>query len=163
MGLLLALETNDRLALERLATQPLENFFGFVRWEANNINTADETLRTIAHTDIVKDVNCVLELDEQVHKRDNLGEVQVGHRSPNEKSVDVEMFPISIPKRSQRSALRGPPRLGYSDGGRKTGVLTVQGLPIIVANGAKVSRRDNEENHTFMLGSVLKIITIFQF
>jgi hypothetical protein len=31
MGLMLALETNDRLALEPLATQPLENLFGFVR------------------------------------------------------------------------------------------------------------------------------------
>jgi hypothetical protein len=50
-------ETCPEVAIDRLGTHDLENFFGFVRWDADNIHTPEQMIRTIAHTDIVKEAN----------------------------------------------------------------------------------------------------------
>jgi hypothetical protein len=47
-------------------------FFGFVRCDANNLNTANEMTRTIAHTVIVQEADRALELEEHAHHRVNL-------------------------------------------------------------------------------------------
>jgi hypothetical protein len=53
----------SHLALDRLSTHPLEICFGFLRWDANNINTINEMIGTIAHTDIAQAADRALELE----------------------------------------------------------------------------------------------------
>jgi hypothetical protein len=79
------------LALDRLSTHPEENFFGFVRWDSNDINTADQMLRTIAHTDLVTEARRNLGLEEEVHKRVNLGGVHYDDRYPSTKYHSINM------------------------------------------------------------------------
>jgi hypothetical protein len=73
--LIFCIEKYRRLALDRLGTHPLENFFGFVRWDSNDINTAEQMIRTIAHADIAREAGRDLGLEEQLRKRVNLGGV----------------------------------------------------------------------------------------
>jgi hypothetical protein len=58
---LFSLNNYTHLALDRLNTQTLKNFFGFVRWDANNLNTANEMTGTITHTDVVQEADRALE------------------------------------------------------------------------------------------------------
>jgi hypothetical protein len=60
--LIFSLNHYQQFSLDRLGTHPLENFFGFMRWDANNINTADEMITTITHMDIVKKADQALEI-----------------------------------------------------------------------------------------------------
>jgi hypothetical protein len=48
----------------RSIEHPLENFFGFVRWDVNNINTVNGMIGTIAHTDIVQEADRALEVED---------------------------------------------------------------------------------------------------
>jgi hypothetical protein len=62
-----------------------------MRWDADSINTINEIIRTIAHTDIVQEADCALELEEHAHHRVNLGEVQVDENPPHAKTFYIEM------------------------------------------------------------------------
>ena len=134
-----------------------------MRWEANNINTAEEMLHTIAHTDIVKDANRVLELDEQLHKRDNLGGVQIDDRSPSENTFDLEMPWNLDPETIAAICLKAVHAdEGILTEGEEVAFFQFRDYLLLLRVAAKASRRDNEENHTFMLGSASRIITMLR-
>jgi hypothetical protein len=69
----------------------LENFFGFVRWGANRINTANEMIGTIAHTDIAQEADRDLKLEEHAHHRVNLAGVHIDENPPHAKTFHIEM------------------------------------------------------------------------
>jgi hypothetical protein len=69
----------------------LENFFGFIRWDADNINTVNEMIGTIAHTDIVQEADRALELEEHAHHRVNLAGVHIDENPPYAKTFHIEM------------------------------------------------------------------------
>jgi hypothetical protein len=69
----------------------LENFFGFVRWDANNINTDNEMIGTIAHTDIVQETDHALELEKHTHHRVNLAGVHIDENPPHAKTFHIPM------------------------------------------------------------------------
>jgi hypothetical protein len=77
LNLLLCLDEYDDLALDRAGTPPLESFFGLVRMDAHDINTPNEMERTIAHTDIVKEAQRDLGLEEHPQHRINIGGVHI--------------------------------------------------------------------------------------
>jgi hypothetical protein len=85
------LNNYTHLALDRLSTHPLETFFGFVRWDANNLNTASEMTGTIAHTDIVQRADRALELEEHAHHRVNLAGMHIDDTPPHAKTFHIEM------------------------------------------------------------------------
>jgi hypothetical protein len=85
------LNNYTHLALDRLSTHALDHFFGFVRWDANNLNTANEMTGTIAHTDIVQETDRTLELEEHAHHRVNLAGVHIEDTPPHAKAFHIEM------------------------------------------------------------------------
>jgi hypothetical protein len=88
---LFSLSNYSHLALDRLSTHPLENFFGFVKWDANNINTVNEMIGIMAHTDIVQEADRALELEEHAHHCVNLAGVHIDGNSPHAKTFHIEM------------------------------------------------------------------------
>jgi hypothetical protein len=86
-----SLSNYSHLALDRLSTHPLENFFGFVRWDANNINTVNEMIGAIAHPGIVQEADRPLELEEQAHDRVNLAGVRIDNNPPHAKTFHIAM------------------------------------------------------------------------
>jgi hypothetical protein len=88
---LFSLSNYGHLALDQLRTHPLENFFGFMRWDANNINTINEMIATITHTDIVQEADRALELEEHARHRVNLAGVHIDENSPHAKTFHIEM------------------------------------------------------------------------
>jgi hypothetical protein len=61
--LFFSIEKYESLALDVESTHPLENFFGYVRMDAHDINTPDEMTRTITHINIVKEACLMLQLE----------------------------------------------------------------------------------------------------
>jgi hypothetical protein len=70
--IIFSIENYEFIALDRESTHPLENFFGYVRMDCEDINTPEQMTTTIAHTDIVKEAMQVLELRHRVPGRENL-------------------------------------------------------------------------------------------
>jgi hypothetical protein len=94
-----SLSNDSHLALDRLSAHPLENFFGFVRWDANNININNEMIGTIAHPDIVQEADRALELEE--HYRVNLAGVHIDENPPRAKTFHIQM--PNLPRDNHRN------------------------------------------------------------
>jgi ACT domain-containing protein len=62
-----------------------------VRWDANNINTVNEMIGSIAHTDIVQKADRVLELEEHACHGVNLAGVHIDENPPHAKTFHIEM------------------------------------------------------------------------
>jgi hypothetical protein len=62
-----------------------------VRWDVNNINTVNERIETITHTDIVQEADRALELEEHAHHRVNLAGVHIDENPPHAKTFRIEM------------------------------------------------------------------------
>jgi hypothetical protein len=86
-----SLNNYTHLALDRLSTHPLEKLYGFVRWDGNNLNTANEMTGVIAHTDIVQEADRALELEELAHHRVNLAGVHIDDTAPHAKTFHIEI------------------------------------------------------------------------
>jgi hypothetical protein len=69
--LIFSIENYESIASDRQSTDPLENFFGYVRMDAHDIDTCEEVTRIISHIDIVKEAYHLLELEEMVPGRAN--------------------------------------------------------------------------------------------
>jgi hypothetical protein len=91
--LMFSVEKYRKLAFDRLGTHPEENFFGFVRWDSDDINTADRMIHTIAHTDIVKEAGRALGLEEKIRKRANLGGAQYDDDNQPAKMCYIQVPP----------------------------------------------------------------------
>jgi hypothetical protein len=62
----------------------LENFFGFVRWDANNINTVNEIVVIIA-----QEADRPLELEEHVQQHVNPSGVHIDENPPHAKAFHI--------------------------------------------------------------------------
>jgi hypothetical protein len=102
----------------------LENFFGFVRMDCENVNTADRMTMTITHTDIVKEAAHSLQLNEHVSGRVNLAGVQLDNNNPSNKIMDhIELANPMAPKaiaqiclkavHVQQAVLSGEEQIGF--------------------------------------------------
>jgi hypothetical protein len=90
--LIFAVRVYAQLGIERLGTHPLENFFGGVRMDAHDVNTEDEMMRTIAHSDIVQAADWDLGVQETAQKRTNVAGAHIG--DPNS---DARIMQIDVP------------------------------------------------------------------
>jgi hypothetical protein len=154
LALIVAVEEYDEVALDRVSTHPLENFFGLVRKDANDINTPDEMERTIAHTDIVKEAHRDLGIEEPVRKRVNVGGVHVDSRHPHAKVFEVEMPEGLDHARIAEICLKAVhAQHGLLSEEEQCGFLQVCEYLKALAHAAAASATDKEINHRIIAGS----------
>jgi hypothetical protein len=83
-----------------------------MRWNANNINTVNEMIGTITHTDIVQESDRALELEEHAHHHVNLAGVHIDEHPPHAKTFHIEipanLDPESALRLSTSSAASSP-------------------------------------------------------
>jgi hypothetical protein len=91
LNLLLCLGEYDDLALDRVGTHPLENFFGLVRMDAHDVNPPDEMERTIVHADIVREARRGLGLEQRPQNRANIGGVHIERGASRNRIFHVGM------------------------------------------------------------------------
>jgi hypothetical protein len=89
--LIFSIENYPSLAIDRESTQPLENFFGFVRMDSHDINTSKQMTNTIAHTDLVKESNRILDVRQFVPGRANLAGVHLDETVSRDIVYDVQL------------------------------------------------------------------------
>jgi hypothetical protein len=152
--LISSIENYESLALDRESTNPLENFFGYVRTDDHDINTPDEMTRTTAHIDIVKEVYRLLELEEVVPGRANLADVHFETEPTNTITYDIVMANHVAPEIIAAICLKA----GYSEAGvlkeeEKIAFRQFGEYLGLLKPAADASRTRNEINGHFILGS----------
>jgi hypothetical protein len=161
--LLFALQNYDRLALDRLGTHPLENFFGSVRLGVHEINTADQMIRKIAQTDVVREADWALGLEESIRSRVNLAGVRVGDPAADAGITHVEM-PVgleagTIAKLCLKAAHTAQGALSEDDQVR---YLQVQEYLKALDCAACRSRLRSETSHYLIATSASRIVTLLK-
>jgi hypothetical protein len=118
--LIFSIENYEFIALDRDSTHPLENFFGYVRMDCEDINTPEQMTTTIAHTDIVKEAMQALELRNRVPGRENLAGVHLTDKAPAKKVYDIALTTPMQPEdiavillNSVHGKLRSEEQLGF--------------------------------------------------
>jgi hypothetical protein len=154
LDLLLCIEEYDHVGLDRVSTHPEENFFGLVRMDAHDVNTADEMERTIAHTHIVKEAQWHLGLEEHVHNRLNLAGVHIDSSAPPPITIEVGMpdnlTPDLIADICLHAVHVGPDGLAEDEAlGFRNFVQYLR----MLRHAAEVSARNREANHRHISGS----------
>jgi hypothetical protein len=154
VDLLLCIEEYDHVALDRVSTHPEENFFGLVRMDAHDVNTADEMERTIAHTHIVKEAQWHLGLEERVHNRLNLAGVHLDASAPPGMILDVAMpenlTPDSMADVCLRAVLVGKDGLNPDEA---AGFESFVNYLKTLGRAAEASVRNKEIDQRFISGS----------
>jgi hypothetical protein len=89
--IIFSIENLEFIALDRESTHPLENFFGYVRMDCEDINTPEQMISTMAHTDVVKGAMKALELEDRVHGRENLAGVHLTPDSAKKTIYDIAL------------------------------------------------------------------------
>jgi hypothetical protein len=155
-------ETCPEVAIDRLGTHDLENFFGFLRWDADNINTPEQMIRTIAQTDIVKEANHDLGLDEPVHERVNLGGVHISDEEPSAKKSHLKL-PLGLDAETIAACclLVVDRHSGNMPEFPQIGFLRFVEYLKMLAIAARASRTNSETEQRFISGSGSRIITGF--
>jgi hypothetical protein len=96
--LILSIETYECIALDRERTHPLQNFFGHMRKDSNDVNTPARMKAVIAHTEIVTQALIDLELDQTIPGRANLAGVQLTDGPLTKKVSEIELAPPIDPE-----------------------------------------------------------------
>jgi hypothetical protein len=158
---LFSLSNYSHLALGRLSTHPLENFFGFVRWDVNNINTVNEMIETITHTDIVQEADRALELEEHAHRRVNLAGVHIEENSPHAKTFHIEMPPNRDPETIAGSSIKVVHiQHGILSDGELVAFLQFRDYLTLIATAAAASRTSKKIKQRFTCGSGSSIVSM---
>jgi hypothetical protein len=156
-----SLSDYSHLALDRLSMHPLEKFLGFVRWDANKINTANEGIRAIAHTDVVQEADRALELEEHAHHRVNLTEMHIDKNPP-----DTKTFHIEMPTNLDRETIAGISikvvhiQHGILSDDELVVFLQFRGYLTLIATAAAASRTIREIKQRFTCGSGSRIVSM---
>jgi hypothetical protein len=160
--LIFSIQFYECIALDRESTHPLENFFGFVRMDANDVNTAERMTASIVHTDVVKEALRVLELDEHVPGRANLAGVRLtGTPSPDRITYDVVMAnPIGADTIAELCLKAVHAREGALNPDEQIGFLQFRNWLEQLQNPADESRLHREIAQRFILGSASRIVRI---
>jgi hypothetical protein len=162
LSFLFPLSNYSYLALDRLSTHPLENLFGFVRWDANNINTVNEMIGTITHTDIIQEADRALELEEHDHHRAKLVGVHIDENPPHAKTFYIEMLTNLDPEAIAGISItvvhiqHGIP----SDNGL-VAFLQFRDYLTLIATAAAAGRTSKEIKQWFTCGSGSRIVSMF--
>jgi hypothetical protein len=128
---------------------------------AHDINTCEEMMRTISHTDIVKEACHLLELEEVVPGRANLAGVHLDEQPNNVITYHLEMagpIPGEViaaicfkAVHSQAGVLRAEEQIAF---------LQFTAYLLLLKRAADASRTKNENNGRFTLGSGSQIIRL---
>jgi hypothetical protein len=156
-----SMENSESLALDQESTHPLENFFGYVRMDAHDINTPDEMTRTIAHIDIVKEAYRVLELEEVVPGRANLTGVHLEAEPTNEIMYNIVTANRVASEIIAAICLKAVhAEAGVLTEEEQIAFLHFRAYLGLLKPAADASRTRNEINSHFTLGSGSQIIRL---
>jgi hypothetical protein len=132
-----------------------------MRWDANNINTINEMIGAIAHTNIVQEADRALELEEHAHHRVNLAGVHIDENPPHAKTFHIEILAnldretiagISIKVvHIQHSTLSGNELVAF---------LQLRGYLTLIPTAAAASRTSKEKKQRFTYGSGSHIVSM---
>jgi hypothetical protein len=84
---------NRKLRIDRVGPSKdtsIEKLFGYIRMDANDINSCEEMTRTISHTDLAKEAYHLLELEEVVPGRANLAGIYLDEQLNNAITYHIE-------------------------------------------------------------------------
>jgi hypothetical protein len=127
----------------------------------NNIDTVNEMIGTIAHTDIVQEADRVLELEEHTHHRVNLAEVHIDENQPHTKT-----FYIQMPTNLNSETIAGISikvvhiQHGILSDGELVAFLQFRDYLTLIATAAAASRTSKEIKQRFKSGSGSHIVSM---
>jgi hypothetical protein len=160
-SLIVSLSNYSHLALDRLSTHPMENFFGFVRWDANNINTVNEMIRTITYIGIVQEADRTLELEEHAHHHVNLVGVHVDENPPHAKTFHIEMPTNLDPETIAGISIKVVHiQHGILSDDELVAFLQFRDYLTSIATAAAASRTSKEIKQRFTCGSGSRIVSM---
>jgi hypothetical protein len=159
--LIFSIENYESLALNRESTHPLENFFGYVKIDAPDINTPDEMTRTIPHIDIVKEVYRLFELEEVVPGQANLTGLRLEAEPTNEIMSDIVMANLVAPEIIAAICLKAThAEVSVLTEEEKIAFLQFREYLGLLKPAVDASRTRNEINSHSKLGSGSRIIRL---
>jgi hypothetical protein len=159
--ILFSLNNYTHLALDPLTIRPLENFFRFVRWDANNLNTANEMTGTIAHTNIAQEADGPVELEEHAHHRVNLAGVHIDDTRPHAKTFHIEMPTNLDPETIAGMWVKvAHVQHGILSDEKLVALLQFPDYLTLVATDAAASRTSKEIKQRFRSGSGSRIVSL---
>jgi hypothetical protein len=166
LSLMLCVKKYIKLALDRVSTHPEENFFGYVRWDSGDINTSGQMLRTISQTDIVKEAERSLGVEENVRKRTNLAGVHYDDENPNTKILDIRLSVGLNPEAIAGICLDIVGVASPSEGHYTSEWVQVSFLRIVeyfkmIVRAERASQTSSEKDQHFICGSGSRIISGF--
>jgi hypothetical protein len=154
-----SIENYEIIALDRESTHPLENFFGFVRMDGHDVNTAEQMTKTIAHTDLVKEAMEKLELKDTVPGRVNLAGVRLGTDPPGKITYSVEMQNEMGPEQIALICLKAVHVVeGGLDVEEQIAFLQFRQYLTLLQRAADESRTNREINQRFGVSSGARIV-----
>jgi hypothetical protein len=147
--------------MDRESTHPLENFFGFVRMEAGDINTPEQMFNMITHTAIVKEANRVLESVQDVRRRANLAGAQISDDLPNSTMYDIALAIATDPARIAMICLKAVhAEEGSLDPDDQIIFLQFREYLTLLQTAANDSRLRTEISQRFIYGSGPRIVRL---
>jgi hypothetical protein len=158
---LFSLNNYTHLALDRLSIHPLKNFFGFVRWDANNLNTANEMTGTIAHTHILQEADRALELEEHAHHRVNLAGVHIDDTPSYAKTFHIKM-PTNLDPETIAGICVKVVHVQHDilSDNKLVAFIQFRDYLTLVATAAAASRTSKEIKERFRSGSGSRIVSL---
>jgi hypothetical protein len=132
-----------------------------VRWDANNLNTANEMTGTITHTGVVQEANRALELKEHARHCVNLAGVHIDDTPPHAKTFHVETSTNLDPETIAGICIKvvHVPHGILSDD-ELVAFLQFRDYLTLVATAAAASRTSREIKQWFRSGSGSRIVSL---
>jgi hypothetical protein len=141
----------------------LENFFGSVRLGVHDINTADQMIRRIAQTELVREADWHLGLEDSIRARVNLAGVRIGDPATDTRITPVDM-PLSLDAR--KVAMLCLKAVHTAEGilseDEQLSYLRVQEYLRGLDSAARQSRLRTEVDHHFIATSSARIVTLLE-
>jgi hypothetical protein len=159
--LIFSLETYTAIALDCESTHPLENFYGFLRMDCNDINTPEQMMAKIAHTDLVKEAHRVLGLKDRVPGRANLAGVQITGNPPDKVVYDVALTNAIDPQTIAKICLKAVhAKEGSMTDEEQIAFLQFRDFLALLETPARESETYREINQRFNVGSATRIVRL---
>jgi hypothetical protein len=132
-----------------------------VRWDANNINTVNEMIGTLAHTDIVQEAGRALELEEHAHHQVNLAGVHIDENPPQAKAFHIEVPTNLDPDTIARISITVVHiQHGILSEHKLVSFLQFRDYLTLIATAAAASRTSKEIKQRFTYGSGSRIVSM---
>jgi hypothetical protein len=155
-----SLDNYEFICLDRESTHPLENFFGFVRMDSDDINTGEHMTDTIAQTDIVKEAMGRLELTNKVQGRENLAGVHLTNVKPLKTVYDIALSTPMDPSDVAQLLLKSVHGLDKLTPEEQLGFQQFRNFLTLLETPARESRTSREIKQRFIVGSSSRIVRL---